>query len=137
MKAHIILGLGWGDEGKGFMTDYLCNEFANSVVVRFSGGPQAGHNVVIGDKSHVHASFGSGTLRGKVSMFSEHTTFYPPNMAREYDILRNHCSPTLYIHPLAKLTTPYDVAFGRVRELALGHGSCGIGVGATMYRNEH
>ena len=69
MKAQIVVGLGFGDEGKGITTDYLCSQNANSLVVRFSGGQQCGHNVCLGELSHVHSNFGSGTLRGVPSFF--------------------------------------------------------------------
>ena len=56
---HIVSGLGYGDEGKGIMTDYLTSIAQRPVlVVRFNGGPQAGHTVVSPDnKRHVFSSF--------------------------------------------------------------------------------
>ncbi len=136
MKTKIVVGLGWGDEGKGLTTNYLCQKSLNPIVVRFSGGQQAGHNVQIGDKTHEHRSFGSGTISGYPSYFTEHTCFYPPSIEKEYDILSyKGIFPELFIHPLAKMTTQYDVAYNRVRESSLRHGSCGLGVGATFSRN--
>jgi len=136
-KASIVVGAGFGDEGKGITTDFLCRQDpTGTMVVRFSGGQQAGHAVKIGDQLHVHSNYGSGTLRGVPSLFSEHCTFYPYTIAKEREKLteRGIPNPLLYIHPLAKLTTPFDVAYGRVRERKLNHGSCGLGVGATMHR---
>jgi adenylosuccinate synthase len=56
---------------------------------------------------------------------------------RELSILLPKVSaqPEIYVHPLTMLTTPADVAYNRWREKKLGHGSCGLGVGATMKRN--
>lgn len=138
MKAKIVVGLGFGDEGKGITTDYLATKYPNSVVVRYTGGHQAGHNVVINGVHHNFSSYGSGTFRGSLSYLSEHCCFYPPNMAREFEVLvtKSPHPPVLVIHPLAKLTTPYDVAFNRLREARLKHGSCGIGIGTTMARNQ-
>ena len=62
MKSHAIVGLQFGDEGKGKVTDYLCSEYGNPIVARFSGGQQAGHMVIKEDHSHVFSNFGSGTL---------------------------------------------------------------------------
>lgn len=142
MKAKIVIGLGFGDEGKGRTTDYLCSlptkdgTIEKKIVVRFSGGQQAGHNVKIGDLSHVHSNFGSGTLRGVPSFFSEHCTVYPTTIYREQEVLKSKgVNPELYIHPLAKVTTPYDVAYNRLTEKVNKHGSCGLGVAATMKRN--
>lgn len=139
MRAKIVLGLGFGDEGKGNTTDYLCSHKCiteKTIVVRFSGGQQAGHNVVKGNVQHIFASFGSGTLAGCPTYLSEHCTFYPPNMLNEYNTLRQKgISPQIIIHPKAMCTTPFDVAYNRWREKIMKHGTCGIGVGATMKRN--
>lgn len=136
-KSYIVVGTGFGDEGKGITTDFLCRTHpTSSIVVRFSGGQQAGHNVKVGDVSHVHSNFGSGTLRGVPSYFTEHCTIYPLTIFRERHVLvEKGINPVLYIHPLVNVTTPADVAFNRIREKKLGHGSCGLGVGATMNRN--
>ena len=48
MPATVIVGLQWGDEGKGKMTDFLAEEVA--MVVRYQGGDNAGHTVVKGDE---------------------------------------------------------------------------------------
>jgi adenylosuccinate synthase len=137
MTAKIIVGSLFGDEGKGITTDYLCkNDLFSALVVRYNGGQQAGHNVKIGKVSHIHSNFGSGTLRGVHSYFSEHCTIYPVTMVRELsEFASKNISPEVYYHPLANLTTPADVAYNRWKEKKLNHGSCGIGVGATMKRN--
>lgn len=139
MNAKIVIGSLFGDEGKGITTDFLCRkQLFGTIVVRFSGGQQAGHNVKIGKVSHIHSNFGSGALRGTPSYFSEHCTIYPVTMLREISILIPKVggyTPEVYYHPLAHLTTPADVAYNRWRERKLGHGSCGIGVGSTMKRN--
>lgn len=136
VKAQIVVGLGFGDEGKGITTDFLCSQNKKNLVVRFSGGQQCGHNVCLGDKQHVHSNFGSGTLRGVPSFFSEHCTFYPVTMFNEFHVLKKkEISPTLYLHPLAKLTTPFDVIANRILERKNNHGSCGLGIGTTMKRD--
>lgn len=137
MEAQIVVGLGFGDEGKGITTDFLCSQNENSLVVRFSGGQQCGHNVCIGEQNHVHSNFGSGTLRGLPSFFSEHCTFYPVTMFNEtYFLQKKGVAPRLFLHPLAKLTTPYDVIANRILERKNNHGSCGLGIGTTMKRDE-
>jgi hypothetical protein len=61
-KAHIIVGLGFGDEGKGTMTDFLCRHHDAKLVVRYNGGSQAGHNVVTSDdKHHTFSQIGSAS----------------------------------------------------------------------------
>lgn len=137
MNAKIVVGLGFGDEGKGITTDFLSNHSQSGVVIRFSGGQQAGHTVQTGLTKHTYSTFGSGTGRGLPTYLSEYCTFYPPNALNEYEILVDKgMNPSLLIHPITKLTTYWDVAWGRLRERIYAHGSCGIGVGATMSRTE-
>lgn len=135
MKAFIVVDLGFGDSGKGITTDFLASKYKDSIVVRFSGGQQASHAVIINGKKHVHSSFGSGTLRGRPSYFSEHTSLYLPVLAEELRVLRHKgINPKLYVHPQTKVTTPSDVAYNRVLEQYRQHGSVGLGIAATMKR---
>lgn len=136
MTAQIVVGLGFGDEGKGVTTDYLCSQNPDSIVVRFSGGQQAGHTVMLDGIKHVHSNFCSGSLRDIPSYFSEHCCVYLNSIDNErYALSSKGIFPSLHIHPLAKLTTPYDVAFNKVTEERLRHGSCGMGIAATMKRH--
>ncbi|MGB0523877.1 MAG: adenylosuccinate synthetase [Flammeovirgaceae bacterium] len=134
----IVLGLGFGDEGKGITTDFLCLQQPNALVVRFNGGQQAGHTVVNGQgKHHVFSNFGSGTLRGVPSYMSRYCSISPAGIAHEYtNLVALGFRPTLYIDSLAMVTTPYDIAWNRALELVNKHGSCGLGFGATIERNE-
>jgi len=135
--AQIVIGLGFGDEGKGITTDFLAKQNPESIVIRFSGGQQAAHTVMIGDKKHVHSSFASGALRGLPSYYSEHCTIHPVFLFNEKIELEAQGGNTeLHIHPLAKITTPFDVWQNRNNVRNLDHGTCGKGVGATMKRNE-
>lgn len=136
-KAKIVIGLGFGDEGKGITTDFLCSQNPEAIVVRFSGGQQAAHTVIYDNKKHVHSSFCSGALRGLSSYFSEHCVIHPSLLYNEKkELEKKNGSTTLYIHPLAKVTTPFDVWHNRQNVRNLKHGSCGKGIGATMKRNE-
>lgn len=135
--AQIIIGLGFGDEGKGITTDFLAQQHPESVVIRFSGGQQAAHTVMIDDQKHVHSSFASGTLRGLPSYFTEHCTIHPSFLFNEREeLIQKNGNVELHIHPLAKVTTPFDVLYNRKNIKNLEHGTCGKGVGATMKRNE-
>lgn len=135
--AQIIIGLGFGDEGKGITTDFLAQQKPESVVIRFSGGQQAAHTVMMDDKKHIHSSFASGALRGLPSYFTEHCTIYPTFLFNEMkELKQKKGNIELHIHPLAKVTTPFDVFSNRKNIRNLEHGTCGKGVGATMKRNE-
>ncbi|AYZ14380.1 adenylosuccinate synthetase [Chryseobacterium arthrosphaerae] len=136
-KAQIVIGLGFGDEGKGITTDFLARQNPQSVVIRFSGGQQAAHTVMIEDRKHVHSSFASGALRGLPSYFTEHCTIHPVFLLNEQEELKGKKGNTeLHIHPLAKVTTPFDVWQNRTNSRNLEHGTCGKGIGATMKRHE-
>lgn len=137
MHSKIILGLGFGDEGKGLVTAYHAAHRTDSIVIRFSGGHQAGHTVVWGRQRHVFSSFGSGTLAGRPTFWSRYCTFDPVAFWRELQALQKlGTRPVFYLDALAPVTTPYDVSANRQRETQNRHGSCGMGVGATYARTE-
>jgi adenylosuccinate synthase len=143
MKASIVIGLGFGDEGKGSTVNSLITyDYTDmnkqSVVIRFSGGQQAGHTVIHNGTKHIHASYGSGTLKGIPTYISEHCTVDPQAMKIEYDTLikKGVDVPNITIHPLAMLTTPFDT-FANIQDSQNKlDGTCGMGVGKTMKRNE-
>lgn len=133
----VVIGIGFGDEGKGTTVDFLCSEKPVDYVVRFSGGPQTAHNVVLEDgREHTFAQFGSGTLRGVGTILGNATLINPFNMAKEAAYLlrltaENPFNKT-FISENALLITPLHVAANRQREINRGggaHGSCGEGIG--------
>jgi adenylosuccinate synthase len=143
-KAHIVIGLGFGDEGKGLTTDYLCRTTEKPLVIRFNGGQQAGHTVVKEDGTrHVFSNFGAGTLSGIPTFWSRYCTFAPTNLLKEYEALKQVINsesgfPQIYVDNLCPITTHYDVLFNRILETERGgarHGSCGMGFGATVERH--
>ena len=139
---HIVLGMNFGDEGKGSKVHDLAN--SNSLVIRFSGGHQAGHTVVDTTEStnrrHVFSHFGAGTFKGAPTFWSRFCTYYPTGMLRERaKIVELGVTPTIYIDPLSPVATPYDVIYNQTIELHRGdgrHGSVGVGVGHTFERHD-
>lgn len=139
MKYQIVVGLGFGDEGKGLVTSYLTGKAKKPMVVRYNGGHQAGHTVIYGGHRHVFSNFGSGTLQGAPTYWSRFCTFYPSSFLRELNLLddvktRRPTDPAIYIHPFAPVTTPFDVEHNRRQHAINGHGSVGMGFGATLQR---
>ncbi|MEV8631023.1 adenylosuccinate synthetase [Streptosporangium sp. NPDC051023] len=141
MREHVIVtDLGYGDAGKGTVVDWLCAQEPVQAVVRFNGGGQAAHNVVLPDgRHHTFAQFGAGTFRGVPTHLSRFTIVDPLALASEAANLARLGVPDpfglLTVDRDALLATPYHVAAGRARELARGekrHGSCGMGVGETV-----
>ncbi|OHD58115.1 MAG: hypothetical protein A2Y32_05670 [Spirochaetes bacterium GWF1_60_12] len=137
----MVIDLGFGDAGKGRTVDWLCaRRPESSLVIRYGGGHQVGHTVSIGGLVHVFSNFGAGSLRGVPTWFGRDCTVFPPAIAAEQAALTallppGSPSPELAIHPLAKVCTPWDIAWNRAAEAELGHGSCGVGFGATVERH--
>lgn len=136
-----VVGLALGDCGKGSIVDFLVRRMGVRTVVRFNGGPQAGHNVVTRDgRHHTFSQFGSGGLVPGVStLLSRFMLVEPYALLNEADHLAE-VGPgdpldRLFIDRCCPVITPAQQAANRLRELVRGsaaHGSCGLGVGETM-----
>lgn len=134
---NAVIGLGFGDEGKGRTVDYLCSKLNNNIVVRFNGGHQAGHTVNYKNIKHTFSNFGSGTLRGVPTYWSEFCTVDPMGIINELAVLDAlGIIPILYIDPEAPVTTPADKLFNQYDTNQKNNGTCGVGFGATIEREE-
>lgn len=135
----IIVGLFYGDEGKGTTVDFLCSQAPVDYVVRFSGGPQTAHNVVTADgREHTFSQFGSGTFQGAGTLISQYMLVNPFNMVVEANDLHRLTGKDpfvdTYISESALMITPLHVDANQQREINRGkdaHGSCGEGIGET------
>lgn len=136
-----LLGLGFGDCGKGLFTDHLCGALQAHTVVRFNGGAQAGHNVVLADgRHHTFSQFGAGSFHAGVgSVLASPVVVHPTALRVEEAVLRRvgveDAFSRLLIDARCRVTTPFHQAAGRLREWVRGegaHGSCGVGVGETV-----
>jgi len=137
-----LLGLGFGDCGKGLFTDHLCGELQAHTVVRFNGGAQAGHNVVLADgRHHTFSQFGAGSFHAGVgTLLASPVVVHPTALRVEEEALRRagvaDAFSRLLVDARCRVTTPFHQATGRLREWARGeegaHGSCGVGVGETV-----
>ncbi|MEU4639771.1 adenylosuccinate synthetase [Micromonospora sp. NPDC023814] len=141
MRHVTVVDLGYGDAGKGTVVDWLCATRPVHTVVRFNGGAQAAHNVVLRDgRHHTFAQFGAGTFHpGVRTHLSRHVVVDPLALAAEADHLASVGVPDaldrLTVDGEALLATPYHRAANRAREIARGadrHGSCGLGVGEAV-----
>lgn len=139
-RAFGVIGLGYGDEGKGTIVDYLCRQTDAKLVVRHNGGPQAAHNVVT-DNGHHHtfSQFGAGTLTGARTLLSRFVAVDPLAMEAE----AAHLSELDVMHPLSTMSvdarclviTPLHRLMNLVREISRRenrHGSCGVGFGEAV-----
>jgi len=139
-EVMMVQGLGFGDEGKGTCVDAICRQEKIDLVVRFGGGAQCGHNVVLPDgRHHCFSQFGSGTLAGASTYLSRFVMINPRallNEARALEALgvRDPLGLDLMIDEEALITTPLHSAMNKLHETQRGkarHGSCGMGIGET------
>src|SRR5687768_15135042 len=121
-QAFIVVGLGFGDEGKGSIVDALVAKTGARLVVRFSGGAQAAHNVIADDgRHHTFAQFGSGTFRPHCPTYlSEFMSFDPMALwAEAYNLQslgERDCLKRLFICENAPLVTPVHKFLNRLTE---------------------
>jgi adenylosuccinate synthase len=135
MTIKAVVDLGFGDSGKGVVTNWLANK--DSCVFRYSGGHQAGHTVVHNGKRHVFSNFGSGTLKGATTYWSKYCTVDPVGLYNEHQILKDlGYSPEIYIDNECPITTPFEKMTNRLNPATVEHGTCGVGFGQTIQREE-
>ena len=87
MKNTAIIGLQWGDEGKGKIVDFLSDNF--DAVVRFQGGHNAGHTIKVGDKTFKLSLLPSGIIRGKFSVIGSGVVVDPVALFSEIEKIEN------------------------------------------------
>ena len=130
----VILGTQWGDEGKGKIVDLLTEQA--DAVVRFQGGHNAGHTLVIGGEKTVLHLIPSGVLRAGVQcLIGNGVVLSPEALLKEIDALETSGVPVqdrLKISAACPLILPYHVALDQAREARRGEkkiGTTGRGIG--------
>ncbi|MBT5457495.1 MAG: adenylosuccinate synthase, partial [Rhodospirillaceae bacterium] len=128
MTNVVVVGSQWGDEGKGKIVDWLSNRA--DVVVRFQGGHNAGHTLVIGDVTYKLSLLPSGSVRpGKLSIIGNGVVVDPWALLDEIETIASQgvtvTPDTLKIANNATLILPLHGALDRAREEARGSGKIG------------
>ena len=133
-KNVVVLGTQWGDEGKGKIVDLLTEEVKH--VVRFQGGHNAGHTLVIGGEKTVLHLIPSGVLREGVTCYiGNGVVLSPEALLKEISELEANNIPVrdrLKLSPACPLILSYHIALDQARELARGAskiGTTGRGIG--------
>jgi adenylosuccinate synthase len=127
----VVVGAQWGDEGKGKLVDVLAERA--DLVVRYQGGANAGHTVVIGDKQFVLRQIPSGILHSRVTcLIGNGVVLEPENLFSELDSLHERGIDTagrLYVSDRAHLVLPYHKLLDAASEKSQKLGTTGRGIG--------
>ena len=127
----VVVGAQWGDEGKGKLVDVLAERA--DFVVRYQGGANAGHTVVIGDKQFILRQIPSGILHPRVTcLIGNGVVLEPDNLFKELDSLHERGIDTagrLYISDRAHLVLPYHKLLDAASEKSQNLGTTGRGIG--------
>ena len=126
MPATVIVGLQWGDEGKGKTTDFLAEQVA--MVVRYQGGDNAGHTVQSGDEVFKLHLVPSGVLYPHIScVIGPGVVVNPDTLIRELDTLaaRGIDTAAVRVSRSAHVILPYHLALDRALETRLGNEALG------------
>ncbi len=136
MKVDVLLGLQWGDEGKGKIVDVLTPEY--DVIARFQGGPNAGHSLEFGKIKHVLHSIPSGIFhKGQINVVGNGVVIDPIIFKKEIEEIREldvDLHKTLLISKKAHLILPTHRILDAASEIAKGKtkiGSTLKGIGPT------
>src|SRR6195952_5712075 len=134
MANVTVIGAQWGDEGKGKVVDWLASRA--DVVVRFQGGHNAGHTLVVGNQTYKLSLLPSGLVRGKLGIIGNGVVIDPEALLAEIDRVSSQglkvTPETLRIAENAVLILPVHGALDRAREVARGErkiGTTGRGIG--------
>ncbi len=118
MPATCVVGLQWGDEAKGKIVDLLADQF--DYVVRYNGGANAGHTVVVGGRAYKLSLLPTGVIRPHiVSVIGNGVVVYPPRLLEEIDALQRDgldLSRRLLVSDHAHLIFPYHIEEDRLAE---------------------
>ena len=131
-KNVVVVGAQWGDEGKGKIVDWLTESVQG--VVRFNGGHNAGHTLVINGQKTVLRLIPSGVMHPHVKCYNG-AVVSPEAMLKEIDDLKAHgmdAEDRIFVSGQCPLVLPYHIALDHARENALGDkkiGTTGRGIG--------
>ena len=135
-KVDVLLGLQWGDEGKGKVIDVLTPNY--DVITRFQGGPNAGHTLEFNNEKYVLRSIPSGIFQGdKINVISNGVVLDPALFKAEAEALSasgHDLTKKLYISKKAHLIMPTHRLLDAANEAAKGDakvGTTGKGIGPT------
>lgn len=135
MKNTVVVGAQWGDEGKAKITDLLATKAV--LIIRYQGGCNAGHTVVVDNKTYKFHLIPSGILyKGKTCFIGAGTVIHPETFEREVQdlIAQGIDTKGLKVSPLASISMPYHIEVDGYSEDTATKGKIGStkkGIGPT------
>lgn len=134
MKADIVIGANYGDEGKGTVVARLTRESTGVLNILTNGGSQRGHSILTKDGSMTFQHFGSGTYHGADNYYGPEYILNPMQFVKEYtELIRKPAH--IYRDRRCRWSTPYDVMANLIDEEQRGRkASCGMGIWFTIQR---
>jgi adenylosuccinate synthase len=136
MKVDVLLGLQWGDEGKGKLVDFITPKY--DIIARFQGGANAGHTLIFDGKKHVLHLIPSGIFRDNcINIIGSGVVIDPIALVEEIKLLESvgvSVKPKLRISKKAHLILPTHRILDKVSELDKGESKIGStlkGIGPT------
>ena len=113
-----VIGLQWGDEGKGKIVDYLSEDF--DLVVRYQGGNNAGHTVIVDDTTYKLNLIPSGVIRGKICFLGQGVVLDPNHFSNEYNQIKKKINnPEIYLSSNISLILDYHKQLDKINESIL------------------
>ena len=113
-----VIGLQWGDEGKGKIVDYLSEDF--DLVVRYQGGNNAGHTVIVDDTTYKLNLIPSGVIRGKICFLGQGVVLDPNHFFNEFDQIKKKINnPEIYLSSNISLILDYHKQLDKINESIL------------------
>lgn len=135
MVGHIVVGIGFGDEGKGRIVNKLANELRDCTAVRTGGGPNCGHTIRIHAKTHICSSIPANFSTGNAGFIGPKVLVSPEMLKREHDLILKtfHMSSELVVDKNCPIITPFDVIANQENSESLG-ATTGKGIHTTQKR---
>ena len=134
MKARIIIGANYGDEGKGTVVAKYSKQSDNCLNILTNGGSQRGHTIVTEYGSTTFKHFGSGTYHGADNYYSRFFILNPIQFVNEYKDLIIKPNK-IYRDVNCMWSTPYDIMFNLItHHIDNKHNTCGMGIWNTIKR---
>lgn len=137
MKAIAVIGMNFGDEGKGHIVNFLSD--VNTLNIRFNGGAQAAHAVFLSDgRNHIFKQLGAGSLQGARTLMASHMIINPIFLAAEWQNLSTKTNlREIFVDPRCRVSTVWDMLINEFSSFyKKKNDTTGFGINETVERSQ-